>query len=604
MVPTVWRMLVYRAAPVAWEGWFTLAVVLLALVAMMREVAGPDLVMMAALFALAGVGVLTPQETFLGFANPALAAVGALFVVSAGLRETGALDMTLGRLFGSERSERGALARICPPVAFLSAFLNNAPIVAMMTPTIIDWARRRGLSPSRFLIPLSYSSILGSSTTIIGTSTILTVAGLMIDAGMPEMGFFELAPVGIVFVVAGISYLLLAAPRLLPERQEPREELGEHRREYTASMIVEPDCPLINQTVEQAGLRHLPGLFLVEIDRLGRTITPVAPDNSICNGDRLVFAGVVSTIVELQRIRGLVPATDDEAPAPNVPHHRLVEAVVSPSSPLVGQSIRAANFRTVYDAAVIAVHRNGARVPGKIGAIVLEAGDTLLMQGAPGFQRAHRNSPDFYLVSEIAESERPRHDRAWIAILILGAMVLAASVGGYPISIAAFLAIGAMLIFRCINGRIARNSVNFSILMVIGAGFGIAIAMQKTGAAAAVAGLLSSAAGVLGPHGTLALVYLTTLLLAEMLHHNAAVVIMFPIAVATAELVGADTRPFVMSVALGGCAAFASPVTYQTHLIVYGPGGYRFSDFIRVGVPLDAICALIAITLIPSIWPF
>jgi di/tricarboxylate transporter len=369
-------------------------------------------------------------------------------------------------------------------------------------------------------------------------------------------------------------------------------------------MIVEPDCPLIDQSVEQAGLRHLPGLFLVEIDRLGRTITPVAPDNSILEGDRLVFAGVVSTIVELQRIRGLVPATDDEAPAPNAPDHRLLEAVVSQSSPLVGQSIRTANFRTVYDAAVIAVHRNGARVPGKIGAIVLEAGDTLLLQGAPGFLRAHRNSPDFYLVSEIAESERPRYDRAWIAILVLVAMVLCASIGPYPISIAAFLAIGVMLLFRCIDGRIARKSVDFPILIVIGAGFGIAIAMQKTGAAAAVASLLSVAASSLGPHGTLALVYLSTLVLAELLHHNAAVVIMFPIAVATAELVGADSRPFVMSVALGGCAAFASPVTYQTHLIVYGPGGYRFTDFVRVGLPLNAICALIAIGMIPTVWPF
>jgi di/tricarboxylate transporter len=597
-------MLSYHAAPMAWEGWFTLAVVLLALVAMMREFAAPDLIMMAALFSITAAGILTPEETFLGFANPALAAIGALFVVSAGLRETGALEMTVGRLFGRASGERSGLARICPPVAALSAFLNNAPIVAMMTPTIIDWARRRGLSPSRFLIPLSYSSILGSATTVIGTSTTLTVAGLMVDAGMPKMGFFELAPVGIPLAIMGLAYIQFASPRLLPVRQEPSEQLGEHRREYTASMIVEADCPLINQTVEQAGLRHLPGLFLVEIDRAGRIITPVAPDNVIRAADRLVFAGVVSTIVELQRIRGLVPATDDETPAPNAPNHRLVEAVVSPSSPLVAQSIRDANFRTVYDAAVIAVHRNGARVPGKIGEIVLEAGDTLLMQGAPGFLRAHRNSPDFYLVSEIAESERPRYDRAWVAIALLLAMVLCASMGPYPISVAAFLTAGLLLVTRCIDGRGARRSVDWSILIVIGAGFGIAAAMQKTGAAAAVAGLIATAAGSLGPHATLVLVYVASLILAELLHHNAAVAIMFPIAVATAELVGADARPFVMAVALAGCAAFASPVTYQTHLIVYGPGGYKFTDFMRVGLPLDVLCAAIAAFLIPMVWPF
>jgi di/tricarboxylate transporter len=587
-----------------WQGWLTLAVVLLTLVAMVREFAGPDLIMMAGLFTLAACGILSPRETFQGFANPALATIGALFIVSAALRETGALEATIGRLMDRARSESGGLLRICPPVAFLSAFLNSAPIVAMMTPTVIDWARRRGLSPSRFLIPLSYSAILGSTTTIIGTSTILTVAGLMSESGMEEMRFFELAPIGIPVAITGLFYLRFGAPRLLPRRGEATELLGDRRREYTASMIVEPQCPLIDQTVEDAGLRHLPGLFLVEIDRAGHIITPIGPDQLIQSGDRLVFAGVISTIVELQRIRGLVPTTDDEGPAHAHPEHRLVEAVISRSSPLVGQSIRDASFRTVYDAAVIAVHRNGERVPGKIGEIVLEAGDTLLIQGAPGFLRTHRNSPDFYLVSEIPGTETPRYDRAGVAIGILAAMVLAASLGVYPIAIAAFLAAGLLLATRSVTGSSARRSVDWSILIVIGASFGIALAMEKTGAAGAVAGVISLTGGLVGPLGALIAVYLTALLLAELLHHNAAVALMFPIAVETANLVGADPRGFVMAVAIAGCCAFASPVTYQTHLIVYGPGGYRFTDFVRVGLPLNAICAVIAITLIPIVWPF
>jgi di/tricarboxylate transporter len=586
-----------------WQGWFTLAVVLLTLAAMVREIAGPDLIMMAGLFTLAAFGVLSPAETFLGFANPALAAVGALFIVSAGLRETGVLGATAGRLFARARGERTGMARICPPVAGLSAFLNNAPIVAMMTPLVIDWARGRGLSPSRFLIPLSYSSILGSVTTVIGTSTTLTVAALVLDAGMPAIGFFELAPVGVPIALAGLLYLQYAAPLGLPDRKDPAEELGEHRREYTASMLVEADCPLVDQSIEDAGLRHLEGLYLVEIDRRGRVITPVAPDDVVRAGDRLVFAGVVSTIVELQRIRGLVPETDEETPAPVRSQQRLIEAVVSPSSPLVAQSIRDANFRTVYDAAVIGVHRNGQRVPGQIGRIQLEPGDTLLLQGAAGFLRAHRNSPDFYLVSEIGESEAPRYDRAWIAVAVLVAMVLTASLGLYPISVAAFMAAGLLVITRCIDGRTARRSVDWPILIVIGAGLGMATAMEKTGAAAAVAGLLSAAAGDAGPTAAIAMVYLATLVLAEMLHHNAAVAIMFPIAVATATQVGADPRPFIMAVAVAGCCAFASPVTYQTHLIVYGPGGYRFTDFVKVGLPLDLVCAALAVALIPVFWP-
>ena len=585
------------------QGWLTLAVVLLTLFAMVKELAGPDLVLMAGLFTLAAFGVLTPRETFEGFANPALAAVGALFIVSAALRETGALEATVGRLMDRTRSEQGGLARICPPVAALSAFLNNAPIVAMMTPTVIDWARRRGLSPSRFLIPLSYSSILGSTITVIGTSTTLTIAGLMSESGLEEMRFFELAPVGIPIAIAGLAFIQFVGPKLLPTRHDPTEDLGDRRREYTASMIVEEQCPLIDQTVEEAGLRHLPGLFLVEIGRAGHIITPIGPDQLIRSGDRLVFAGVVSTIVDLQRIRGLVPATDDEGPAPTRAEHRLVEAVISASSPLINQSIRDANFRTFYDAAVIAVHRNGERVAGKIGEIVLEAGDTLLLQGAPGFLRAHRNSPDFYLVSEIAGTETLRYDRAGIAIGILILMVLAASLGAFPISIAAFLAAGLLLATRSISGASARRSVDWSILIVIGASFGIALAMKNTGVAEAVAGLIAFAAGSMGPVAALIVIYLTALLLAELLHHNAAVVLMFPIAVETANLVGAHPRGFVMAVAIAGCCAFASPVTYQTHLIVYGPGGYRFTDFVRVGLPLNAICAVIAIVLIPRIWP-
>jgi len=363
------------------------------------------------------------------------------------------------------------------------------------------------------------------------------------------------------------------------------------------------DCPLIDQSVEQAGLRQLPGLFLVEIEREGRVITPVAPDQVLRTGDRLVFAGVVSTIVELQRIRGLRPVTEEERPASPRPAERLVEAVVSRSSPLRGLSIRDANFRTAYDAAVIAVHRNGERVRGKLGEIVLRAGDTLLLQTAPGFIRAHRNSPDFFLTSEVEESAAPRHEKAPIAVAILGAMVLCSAFGLFPISISAMLAAGLLIATRSISGTVARRAVIWQVLVVIGAGLGIARAMDKTGAAAAVGGLIAQTAGALGPLGALALVYAATLAMAEMLHHNASVAIMFPIAVGTATAVGTTPAPFIVAVAIAGCCAFSSPVGYQTHLIVYGPGGYRFTDFVKVGLPLDLLCAAVAVALIPLVWP-
>jgi di/tricarboxylate transporter len=589
-----------------WQGWLTLGVIVAMLVAMVRGIAAPDLIMMGGLFALALAGVLTPEETFSGFANPAMMTVGALFILSAAMRETGALEISLGRLFGKSKTELAGMTRTLPVLAGLSAFLNNAPIVAMMTPLVIDWARRHDISPSRLLIPLSYSTILGSIITIIGTSVTLTVAGLVIQSGMQPLSLFELAPVGIPICLVGLLYLLTVAPRILPVRVDPASDVGAQRREYTVTMLVEPNCTLIGQSIEEAGLRALPGLFLFEIERDGRIISPIAPEEEIESGDRMVFAGVVSTIVDLQRIRGLVPAPldDEDGPRRSEAQHRLIEAVISRSSPLVNRTIKQANIRSVYDAAVIAVHRNGERVPGKIGSIMLRPGDTLVFQAAPGFIDAHQNSADFYLVSEVPESHTPRHDRAWFAIAVFLAMVVLAATEILPISIGSFVAGGILIATRCITGPEARKSVHMNVLVVIAAGLGIATAIEKTGAASAIAGLMVSESRALGPIALLATIYLVTMAMSEFLHHAASAALMFPIAMAAANQAGLDPRGFVIAVALGAACAFASPVTYQTHLLVYGPGGYRFTDFLRVGLPLDFICAAVAITLIPMIWPF
>jgi len=590
-----------------WQIALTLGVVALALAAMVREIAQPDLVMMAALVALSVAGILEPAEAFSGFANKAVITIGVLFVVSQALRSTGALDLLLGVLMAGESSLVGGITRITGPVAFFSAFLNNAPIVAMMTPAVLDWGKRVQIAPSRLLIPLSYAAILGSSTTLIGTSVNLTVAGLISEAGMPEMGFFELLPLGGPIAVVGLLYLILICWRRLPDREAPGDAIGDRRREYVIEMRVESDCPLADLTVEDAGLRELPGLFLVEIDRDGRVLTPVAPDVPIRRGDVLQFAGVVSTIVDLQRIRGLVPVAESAAGAYIEGRRSLAEAVVSSSSPLVGRTVKALNFRTVYDAAVIAIHRNGERVSGKIGEIEMRAGDTLLMQTAPGFLRAHRNSPDFYLVSRVGDGDKPRYERAWLALATLVGMVLAVSVLGAPISLAACAAAGFLVLTRCVTGPEARQSIQLSILVVIAAGLGIAQAMTKTGAADWIASQIVSLVGIgtdASPWLALAAIYVVCLLMAETLQHNAAAAIMFPIAVATANQVGADPRGFVMAVASASCCAFASPVAYQTHLIVYGPGGYRFLDFVKAGWPLDLIVATIAVLLIPQIWPF
>ena len=586
-----------------WQSWVTVGVLAALLIGIARELATPDVALAGGLLALGASGVLSPQETFAGFANPVLPAVAGLLVLSAALRETGALDVCLQRAVGGASTETEGTTRLAPVLAVSSAFLNNVTLVALTTPWVRDWARRRRLSPSRMLLPMDYATVLGSVTTAIGTSTTLVVSALLVETGYDALGLFEISPAGIPVCIIGLLYLRFAAPRLLPERRDPVDDVGARRREYTAAMIVEQTAPFIASTVEEARLRQLPGLFLVEIDRGGRIITPVGPEQRLEAGDRLVFAGAVATLIDLQRMPGLAPADESANATPPHGDRRLVEAVVSSNSRLVRRSIRDANFRTVYDAAVIAVHRSGERVGGKIGAIELRPGDTLLLQTAPGFLRAHGDSADFYLVSEVARVSPARRDRAGVALLLLAGTVAAVASGAAPLALAAPVAAALSVACRCLSIGSARASVDWSVLVAIGSGLGLATALDKTGVAHSAAQFLVESAGALGPIAALAAVYLCVLLLSELLNHTAAAAIGVPIAVAAALELGTDPRAFAVAVALGASCSFALPMSYQTHLIVYGPGGYRPRDFLRAGLPLDALCAAVALLLIPLLWP-
>lgn len=589
----------------SWEAWFTLTVVTLGVAALIREVLAPDLILLGILAVLLVSGILSPQEALAGFANPAVISVGALFVVAGAMQNTGALGFVATRLFGRIRGDRQALLRLMLPVAGISAFLNNTPIVAMFTPVVIDWARRHRLSPSRFLIPLSYAAILGGTCTLIGTSTNLVVNGLMVGAGMPGMSFFELSPVGVPCAVVGLAFIALIGRRLLPDRKDLIESLEESQREYLTELEVRADCPLAGQRIEEAGLRHLPGLFLIRIERAEETVAPVGPEERLQVGDRLVFTGVVSTIVDLQKIRGLVPAGDHRDGQEHfLTRENLSEAVVSEDSPLVGSTIRDANFRTHYGAAVVAVHRRGRRLSGKIGDMVLHAGDTLLLEASPGFARAYRNAPDFYLVSEVPDSTPPRFHKAVPALLVLVGVIALVTTELLPMVTAALLAASAVVVLGCLSVGEVRGSVDMSVLILIAAAFGVSKALEKTGVAGVVASVLIEAGVGMGPIGVLAMVYLATLIFTEFLSNAAAAALVFPIAYEAARQFGVDARPFAIAIAIAASAAFASPLGYQTHLMVYGPGGYRFSDFLKIGIPLNLLIFVVAMLCIPYTWPF
>jgi di/tricarboxylate transporter len=601
------------AAP-GWHAWATLAVLALMLLALVRNLLPPDVTFMGGLVLVAALGIVTPAEAFHGLSNPGLVTVGALFIVAAGLRETGALHVAVSRLLGSETTLRVALARLLFPAAGMSAFMNNTPIVAMLLPEVLSWCRKWGIAPSKMLIPLSYATILGGMCTLIGTSTNIVISGMMVESAdhLAPFSMFELAIVGVPAVLVGVTVILFVGMKLLPGRKELIDQLGETQREYIVEMIVQESCPLVGSTIQAAGLRRLPGLFLIEIDRGGRMIAPVGPDEVLRADDRLVFTGLVRTIIDLQRIPGLVPAeeTHYEISTQARRSRRLCEAVVSSSFPALSRTIRNSDFRTRYDAVVVAVHRNGMRLRRKIGDIVLRPGDTLLLQVGEHFERTFRGNTDFYLVSEVQDSTPVRHERAGIALGILAVLVVLLTtkdLTGISTAVAALIGSALMVLFRCVPIGSARQAVDWQVLVVIAAALGFGAAITQSGLADTLAGWLVSAGHALaGKLGVLIGIYLLTSLLTELISNVGAAAITFPIALAAAHSLGPDVdpRPFAVAIAVAASASFATPIGYQTNLMVYGPGGYRFADFLRAGVPMNLLIMVLAMLLIPRFWPF
>jgi di/tricarboxylate transporter len=587
---------------VGWEALFSLGLVLALVLMLMLTSLAPDMLLLGGVSLLLLTNILTPDEALAGMANEGMITVGVMYVIVTGLRDTGGMEYVVRKLLGRPRSVPAAQFRMMAMVSGFSAFMNNTPLVAMFIPALEDWAKKIGVSPSKLMIPLSYAAILGGECALIGTSTNLVVHGLLIKSGHPGMGMFELAWVGLPATILGIAYIMLVSGWLLPDRKPVMSQLSDVRQ-YTVEMIVQPGSPLVGQTIEAAGLRHLPGMFLAEIDRDGTVLAAVSPEEPLQAGDRLLFVGVVDGVIDLQRIRGLEPATNQVFKLDAPRRERcLIEAVVSNSCPAVGRTIREARFRNTYNAVVIAVARDGARIDRKIGDIELQQGDTVLVEAHPSFVEQQKNSRDFLLVRPLEDSAPMRHERAPIALLILVGMVVAASFEWLSMLKAALLASGLMLLTRCCSGRVVRKNVDWQVLLVIAASFGLGTALQKTGAAGAVAGGLIDLAGG-NPWLTLVVVYGVTMLFTELITNNAAAVLVFPIALAASQRLGVDFRPFAIAMTVAASAGFSTPIGYQTHLMVYGPGGYKYFDYVRIGVPLNLLVWTIASLLIPVFWP-
>ncbi|WP_397193119.1 SLC13 family permease [Nodosilinea sp. FACHB-141] len=587
-----------------WGGWLTIGVTLGAFLLNALTTLPADAIFLAALAILLLTGVLDTATALAGFSNPGMMTVGVLYIVVAGLQQTGGLDIISRAVLGLPKGQTTALLRLILPVLGMSAFLNNTPVVAMFIPVVSDWCRKLRISPSKLMIPLSYAAIMGGMCTLIGTSTNLVVNGLLVsETDYPGLKLFDLVPVGVPCAIAGTLMLVLAQRWLLPQRK-PAITDTDDPREYTVEMVVENHSPLAGKTVEQAGLRHLPGLYLTEIQRAGRLLTAIGPQEMLQEQDQLVFVGMVDSIVDLNQIRGLQPATDQvfKLDTPRT-ERTLVEAVVSNTCPLVGITIRQGKFRSRYGAVVLAVGRNGERLSGKIGDIRLQTGDTLLLEANPSFLEERRASRDFYLVSEVPNSDPLRHDRAPVALVILVLMVALATFGWMEMLNAATLAALLIIITGCCSFQQGLRAIDWSVLLVVAAALGLGKALEVTGAAAVLANGVLGLAGD-NPWVALAIVYGVTTVLTEVITNNAAAAVVFPIALSLSQSLGVSFIPFVVALMIAASASFSTPIGYQTNLMVYGPGGYKFTDFLRVGIPFNLAFWVLTVLIAPRVYPF
>ena len=590
------------AAGLGWEAWLTAALSVGSLILLASTRLPPHSVMFFALTVLITTGVLPANEALAGFSNSGLITVAALFIVAAGMRDTGAIDLLIQRLLGRPTSLRSALARLCVPVSLCSAFMNNTPIVATMVPGIAAWARRLDVAPSKLMIPLSYASILGGTLTLLGTSTNLVVNGQyarLTDAG--ELSLLFLLPVALPAAVIGLAAMIAFFPRMLPARGGT-QAFGD-LREFTMEVRVAPAGPLVGKTVTAAGLRNLGRVYLAEIERDGAVISAVPSEETLQAGDILVFAGDTRALADLLRTEGLLPTEGGDAAGRILGQRgerRLVEAVVSPSCAAVGATIRDFRFRDRYGAVVLAVARSGARVAGNLGAIRLQAGDCLLLEARPAFVTRQRFGRDFLLINDL-ETLSPDHNRAWPALAILITMVAVALVGITPMLGAALAAALAMVVTGCCSLDQAEKSLDLGVLVTIACAFALGTALDTTGLAALIAQSIIALGGD-RPWLLLAAVYTAVSLLTELITNNAAALLMLPIVLSLSATVQLPAEPFVAAVMMAASASFATPLGYQTNLMVMGPGGYRFSDFLRVGVAMNLVIGASTVMAIWAAW--
>ncbi len=570
-----------------------------------------DLVSVLVLASLMVLGLFRDRfppanDVFVGFSNPATVTVASMFILSGGLVRTGAVNWISGKIVGAAKDDkRSVVVILLITVGALSAFVNNTATIAVFLPIALTISRQYDIGASKILMPLSFIAIVGGTCTLIGTSTNVIVSEISAEHGIGQFPMFEMAKLGLPFFVVALAYLIWVAPRILPVREHISALTRKYRMsDYLSGLMVTPNSTLLGRTLVQARLSERYDVNVLQITRGEEVRWFGLRDTPLETGDRLLVRGDADDIVRLADMENLSLVAEAKFADENLASDMtaLVECVISPSSSLVGSSLKEADFRRRYGVFALAVRKHGRTIRRKIAEIRLEPGDTLLLQGRRAVIDTLFDTPDFLVLREI-DVPRIRRKRSLLAIGIVALVVIAAALHVFPIMVAAVLGALAMVGTGCVSLKEAYETIDWMVIFLLAGMIPLGLAMETTGTAGFLVGAMMSLSDVLGPTFLVSLFYLLASLLTAVMSNNATAVLLAPIGIGAAAELGASPWPFMMAIAFGASAAFATPVGYQTNLMVYGPGRYRYTDFLRAGIPLNVLFWVIATLAIPRIWP-
>jgi di/tricarboxylate transporter len=577
----------------AFQPYFVLIILSLTFTLIYLEVLRPSVSFLLAVLIFTITGILDTEHVLAGFSNSSIAVIILLIVITAGLRKNYRVELIFDMVFKKAKTYRNFLVRMMAQVAILSALINNTAVVALMTPYVYNYGRKNNIAPSKLLIPLSYATIMGGMLTLIGTSTTLVLNGFIIEAGLHVLRFNDLIFIGSAVTITGIAFIVFFGFKLLPDHTDTLQNFSKNKRKYLIETWLDKNSPLINQSVIEAGLRNLQGVYLVEIQRHGKMISPITPHEIIQEDDVLFFAGDTTNIMDLiNEQKGLI--LPEKASDYHQDKTEVIEAVVAGFSSIIGRTVKESNFRNRYDAAIIAIHRNGERISGKIGDIEIFPGDVLLLFTGKDFGNRVELYKDIYVINKVREIAEPGRKKYYaIGLILLGSIVLLIT-KGLALFPSLLIIFTIMVGFGLISVQDIRRELDFNLIGILVFSLAIGQAMILSGAGFMVAEWLI---GLLSPFGRTAILIgliLITNLLTSLIGNVGAVSITFPIALGIGQSMGIDATPYFLGIAYAASAAFITPFSYQTNLLVYGPGGYNLKDFVRIGVPVTLIYLTVA----------